>query len=149
MTWIPVLVFLLVLLAGVGGYFLLFVGRSDKAEIKKRISLLELRTLREEDIPEVLKEEVLSEVPLLNRLLSRLKSAVRIDRRLRQADMKMRVGTFVLLSLALFAAGVTAGKILHWPTIFALVAGLGLMAVPNIVVDVKRRLRLKRFMNYF
>jgi tight adherence protein B len=91
----------------------------------------------------------LSEVPVLNRLLSHLKSAVRIDRRLRQADMKMRVGTFVLLSLALFAAGVIAGKILHWPTIFALIVGLGLMAVPNTVVDVKRRLRLKKFMNYF
>src|SRR5512139_526588 len=149
MTWIAVIIFLLVLLAGVGGAFLLFGGGSDKAEVKKRISLLELRTLQKEDLPEVLKEEVLSEVPLLNRLLSGIRTAVRIDRRLRQADMKMRVGTFVLLSLALFAAGLIAGKILHWPTVFALIVGLGLMAVPNIVVDVKRRLRLKRFMNYF
>lgn len=149
MTWIPVLVFFLVLLAGVGGYFLLFAGRSDKAEIKKRISLLEIRALKKEDLPDVLKEEVLSEVPLLNRLLSGLRAAVRIDRRLRQADMKMRVGTFVLLTLALFAAGLLAGKFLRWPTIFSLVLGVGLMAVPNTVVDVKRRLRVKRFMNYF
>jgi len=149
MTWIPVLVFILVLLAGVGGYFLLWAGKAEKAEIRKRISLLEIRNLQGENLPDVLKTEVLSEVPLLNRLLSRVNTAVRIDRRLLQADMKLRVGTFVLLSLCLFLAGFIAGKILHWPAILSLLVGAVLMTVPNTVVNVKRRLRIKRFMNHF
>ena len=149
MIWIPILVFLLVLLAVVGGYFLLWAGRSGKAEVKKRISLLELRNLRDSDAPEFLKNEVLSEVPLLNRLLSRVNIATRIDRRLRQADMKIPVGTFLLLSLVLFSLGIIAGKILHWPTILSVVVGIALLTVPNIIVDIKRRRRLKRFLNHF
>ena len=149
MIWIPIAVFALVLLAVVGGYFLLSAGRSEKTEVKRRISLLELRNLRDSDAPEFLKNEVLSEVPLLNRLLSRVNIATRIDRRLRQADMKIPVGTFLLLSLVLFSLGIVAGRILHWPTLLSVVVGIGLLAVPNIIVDIKRRRRLKRFMNHF
>jgi len=149
MIWILIAIFALVLLAVVGGYFLLWAGRSEKAEVKRRISLLELRNLRDADVPEFLKDEVLSEVPLLNRLLSRVNIAARIDRRLRQADMKIPVGTFLLLSLVLFSLGIVAGRILHWPFILSVVVGIALLAVPNLVVDIKRRRRLKRFMNHF
>ena len=149
MIWIPLAVFALVLLVVVGGYFLLSAGRSEKAEVKRRISLLELRNLRDTDIPDFLKNEVLSDVPLLNRLLSRVNIATRIDRRLRQADMKMPVGTFLLLSLVLFFMGIIAGRILHWPTILSVVVGVALLLIPNIIVNIKRRRRLKRFMNHF
>jgi len=149
MIWIPVAVFALVLLAVVGGYFLLWAGRSEKAEVKRRISLLELRNLRDADVPEFLKDEVLSEVPLLNRILSKVNIAARIDRRLQQADMKIPVGTFLLLSLVLFSLGIVAGRILHWPTVLSVVVGIALFAVPNIIVDIKRRRRLKRYLNHF
>jgi len=149
MIWIPIAVFALVLLAVVGGYFLLWAGRSEKAEVKRRISLLELRNLRDADVPDFLKKEVLSEVPLLNRLLSRVNIAARIDQRLRQADMKIPVGTFLLLSLVLFSVGICAGWILHWPTILSVVVGIALLTIPNFIVDIKRRRRLKRFMNHF
>jgi tight adherence protein B len=86
---------------------------------------------------------------LLNRLLSRVNIAATIDRRLRQADMKMPVGTFLLLSLVLFFVGIVAGRILHWPTILSIVVGIALLTVPNLIVDIKRRRRLKRFMNHF
>ena len=149
MIWIPITVFALVLLLVVGGYFLLLAGRSEKAEVKRRISLLELRNVRDSDVPEYLKNEVLSEVPLVNRLLSRVNIAARIDRRLRQADMKIPVGTFLLLSLVLFSVGIVAGRLLHWPTILSAAVGIALLAVPNLIVDIKRRRRLKRFMNHF
>jgi tight adherence protein B len=149
MTWIPILVFLLVLLLVAGGYLLLGPGRTASSEVKKRLSLLELRNLEGEDLPEVLKSELLSDVPLMNQLLSRMKIAVQIDRRLRQADLKIRVGTFVLLSMALFAVGVSAGIILHWPAVIAPAIGLALLAIPNMYVNIKRRLRVKRFMNHF
>ena len=149
MIWIPIAVFALVLLLVVGGYFLLLAGRSEKAEVKRRISLLELRNVRDSDVPEYLKNEVLSEVPLVNRLLSRVNIAAKIDRRLRQADMKIPVGTFLLLSLVLFSVGIVAGRLLHWPTILSVVVGIVLLAVPNLIVDIKRRRRLKRFMNHF
>jgi tight adherence protein B len=149
MIWIPIAVFALVLLTVVGGYFLHSAGRSEKAEVKKRISLLELRNLRDADVPDFLKKEVLSEVPLFNRLLSRVNIAATIDRRLRQADMKMPVGTFLLLSLVLFFLGIFAGRLLHWPNILSIIVGTALLLIPNMIVNIKARLRLKRFMNHF
>jgi tight adherence protein B len=149
MIWIPITVFALVLLAVVGGYFLLIAGRREKTEVKRRISLLELRNLQDADIPQLLKKEVMSDVPLLNQLLSRVNVAAKMDQRLRQADMKMPVGTFFLLSLVLFSVGILAGRILHWPNILSIIVAIGLFVVPNLVVNIKRQRRLKRFMNYF
>ena len=93
MIWIPIAVFALVLLVVAGGYFLLWAGRREQAEVKRRISLLEIRNLQDADVPQFLKNEVLSEVPLLNKLLSKVNFAAKMDQRLRQADMKMPVGT--------------------------------------------------------
>lgn len=149
MFWIPLLVFLLVLVAVAGGYLLLTAPGSGRAEIKKRLSLLELRNLQGDDIPQVLKDELLSEVPPLNKILSKLDVAVRIDRRLRQADLQMKVGTFVLLSLTLGALGILAGQLLRWPLAISVVAGGLLFVIPNAVVDVKKRVRVKKFMSHF
>jgi tight adherence protein B len=149
MTWVPVFVFLLVLLVTAGGYFFLATGSTEEKEVKKRLSLLEIRSIQGDELPGVLKTEVLSDVPLLNRLLSRLDIATRIDRHLNQADMKMRVGRFLLLTVVLFFAGIGAGIILHWPTVISVAVGFVLMLIPNTVVNVKRRRRYKLFMNHF
>ena len=149
MNWVPVFVFLLVLLVSLGGYFFLAARRVGRGDIEKRLSLLQVRNLQGADLSEVLKKEVLSEVPLLNRLLSRFETTTRIDRRLKQADMTIRVGTFLLLSLALFLVGIVAGKIFHWPAVISVIVGGVLLCVPNIVVDARRRRRFKRFMSHF
>jgi len=149
MLWIPVLVFVIIVVVAGGIIFLLATGHPERSEVKKRLSLLELRNLNAEELPEVLRDQLLSDVPLLNQLLSRVNFAVQIDRRLRQADMDLRVGTFVLLSLALFFAGVISGRILRWPAPVSILMGLTLFVLPNIYVNVKRRLRVKRFMAHF
>jgi tight adherence protein B len=149
MIWVPVFVFLLVLLVSIGGYFFLSAGRTGRGEVEKRLSLLQVRNLQGDDLSEILKKDVLSEVPLLNRLLSRLQTATRIDRRLKQADMTIRVGTFVLLSLGLFLVGIVAGMLFHWPAVISVIVGGVLACVPTIVVDTRRRRRFKRFMNHF
>ncbi len=149
MIWIPVLTFVLVFAVAAGAYYFLSPGRTETTEIKKRISLLELRGLQGSEVPDVLKEELLSDVPLLHRLLSHIKVATDIDRRLLQADMKVRVGTFVLVSFSLLFAGYLMGRLLHWPAVIAIALGVGLFLVPNTVVNIKRRLRLKKFMNHF
>ena len=70
MIAVPVLVFAAVLVATVGGYFLLAPARESSRELKRRLGLLELRGIESADIPDVLKKELLSDVPLLQRALS-------------------------------------------------------------------------------
>ncbi len=149
MMWIPVLVFVLTLAVVLAAYFLLGPSRSEQAEVRKRLSLLELRNLQASETPEYLKSELLSTVPALNRILSHVNIAVRIDKRLKQANLEMNVGTFVLLSAVLLVAGPVAGAILHWPFLLSLIVGLILACVPNVVVDFKRRLRIRKFLSHF
>jgi tight adherence protein B len=149
MIAIALLVFTAVLAVTVGGYFLLAPASDSSRELKRRLALLELRGIETADIPDVLKEELLSDVPILQRALSRLKLAQRVDARLRQAGMEMKVGVFALLSVALFALGTLAGLFLHWPFFLAIFLGALLSTVPGTVVGVKGRRRMKAFTSQF
>ena len=149
MFWVSFLIFLAILLSLLVGYFLIVPGFTEKREIKKRLSLLELRTIQFEDLPEVLKSELLSDVPLFNRVLVNFNFAVQMDKRLKQANLEMRVGTFVLISCFLFGLGLLAGVLWRWPFPIILIVGGFLSMVPAFVVNVRKRNRVKRFILYF
>src|SRR4030067_710645 len=103
MLWISAILFVGILAVLLSLYFLIAPGWTERKEIKKRLSLLELRNLEYADLPDVLKSEPLSDVPALNRILPNLNVAVQIDSALKQANMEMKVGTFILLAFFLFA----------------------------------------------
>jgi len=147
--WVSFLVFALVMVVIVGVYFLVGPSRAKSSEVKKRLSLLELRSFATVDIPNVLKEDLLSDVPFFQRLLSKVDIAVRIDRRLKQADLEIRVGTFILISIVLFVVGATLGYFLHWPMPVSFLAGFLLSILPTLVVNIKRNLRFSRFLRNF
>lgn len=149
MIWIVIAVFVLTLVLVIAGYFLAAGQTAQLSEVKKRLSLLELRNLSGADLPEVLKTELLSDIPTLNLLLSKLNFAVQISRKLDQADMKMKVGTFLLLSFVLFGAAILVGTLLHWPFLLSFLLGVLLFFVPATVVNAKKRVRLKKFMVHF
>jgi tight adherence protein B len=149
MIAVALLVFAAVLIATVGGYLLLAPASESSRELKRRLALLELREIETADIPDVLKKELLSDVPLLQRALSRLRLAQRVDARLRQAGMEMKVGVFALLSVSLLAIGTLIGLVLHWPVVLAILLGALLATVPGTVVGVKRSRRMKAFTSQF
>jgi tight adherence protein B len=149
MFWISAILFVVILMVLLSLYFLIVPGWIEKKEIKVRLSLLELRNLLGEDLPDVLKSELLSDVPTLNKILANFKLAVRIDKRLRQANMEMKVGTFVLLIFFLFGFGIVVGGFLHWYFLICILFGAILALVPIIVINIKRNLRMKKFIMYF
>lgn len=149
MIWIPIVVFAAVGFIVGGVLLLMLTPRGGGDEIRKRLSLIELRSIDRGDLPDVLKKELLSDVPAINQILAHFQSAVRIDRRLRQADLTWKVGTFLFVSLILFALGVLAGILLHWPLLLAFAVGAVLLALPSIVVDVLRHRRMKAFLFHF
>jgi len=149
MLWIPPLVFVSVLVIVLGGIFLIATTRSEKAEVKKRLSLLRIRSLQHEDLLDFLKSELLSDIPLLNRILGRTRLAVRIDRWLWQGDVPVKVGTFVLLSIVLFGCGILVGLFLKWHIVLSVAAGSLLFSLPILVVNHRKRRRLKQFTALF
>ncbi|MBI5419069.1 MAG: type II secretion system F family protein [Deltaproteobacteria bacterium] len=149
MIVVALLVFASVLVAALGGYLLLSPGDPQKREITKRLALLELRNIEDADMPDVLKNDLLSDVPPLHRILASFDSALRIDMRLKQAGMRMKVGVFALLSLGGFGAGLLLGALLHWPVMISIPVGALLLLVPNTAVNIRRRRRFKTFMRHF
>ena len=149
MFWISVILFVVILMVLLSLYFLIIPGWMEKKEIKVRLSLLELRNLMREDLPDVLKSELLSDVPTLNKILTNFNVAVRIDKRLKQANMDMKVGTFILLSCFLFGFGLVVGGFLRWPFLLSVLFGVFLSLVPTIMVTVKKNRRMRNFIMYF
>jgi tight adherence protein B len=120
-----------------------------REDVEKRLSHLEKRTSPVALLPEIMKRQLFSDVPAFNQVLSHVNLAVLVDKRMQQADLKIKVGTFLLASLTLFASGVMAGFLLHWPLVFSLAFGALLLFLPNAYVNVKRRLRIKKFTFHF
>jgi tight adherence protein B len=149
MIVVALLVSAAVLAAALGGYLLLATRDPRSGEIMKRLALLEVRNIENADLPDALKNDLLSDVPPLHRILSSFNSALRIDTRLKQAGMRMKVGFFALLSLGGLAAGMLAGMLLRWPVAVSLAAAAILALGPNTYVNIKRRRRLKSFIRHF
>ena len=84
MLWIPILIFVAIMVGLLAAYFMIVPSWTEKREIKKRLSLLELRNLRLTDLPDILKSELLSDVPVINKILVKLNIAVRMDKLLKQ-----------------------------------------------------------------
>ena len=149
MIMISLAVFLLVLVVVIGGWYILLGYENEQKEVEKRLSHLETKGHLAEVLPTILKTQIMSDVPFLNQVLSRLKLAVRLDKRLQQAGLNLKVGTFVLLSITLFAFGTVVCLLLNWPLVLAMGFGLVLGLIPDTVVNFKRRLRIKNFTVHF
>ena len=150
MIWIPILVFLAVLVLVVGGYFLLGTGRGEKAELKKRLSLLEAAEPQGRGSPGSPEERAAERCSAVEPAAFPPELR-RPDRPAAAAGGSRYPGRhFVLLSLTLFASGMVVGKFLHWPAVLSVCSSASCCSsIPNLVVDVKRRLRIKRFMSHF
>jgi len=99
--------------------------------------------------PSLLRDESLSEIPTLDRLLHQSNLARRLDLLLRQADVKMRVGVLLLMILVLAAA---AFAIVSWITghvPLAIAAGVLLGAIPYWWVKRKKAIRVRKFEGSF
>jgi tight adherence protein B len=126
-------------------------SRTGRAQVlRDRLRAIDSAALRHEDSEiEILRDELLSEIPALNKLLARWSRASRLSLLLDQAGLKLRPGKFLLISAcaagAAFCATMAATN--SW-----ILAGAGLFfggVVPLVVMFVLRRRRFKRFETLF
>jgi len=91
------------------------------------------------------KEELLSALPTLNRVLLKLEIAPRLRQLLYQADLHWTAGTVILMCATAF---VIPAYLIHWRTgsvFFGMIAGILLGFTPIFFVLFKRRLRFAKF----
>jgi tight adherence protein B len=143
------LVMLLLFVALFVGLFALGTGWFRKGEgrvMRERLVALAQAAQRtpREDLA-LLRDELLSAIPAFNRLLSRFTRVSRLHKYLRQANVQMRPGKFLLFTVSLAAvAGLATGllRISSWLPLAA--AALG-VALPFLYVAQRRKARFYRF----
>jgi tight adherence protein B len=150
-----ILIFLLTFLvvaAMVFGVWVFAGADAGQEQIRKRMNAVHKAERRGGDVSQSLKlvrDEMLSDVPLLHRLLLQWSWSTKLQDYLAQAGMKAKPAKILLLSVVLGAgAYLTTGWFFHKPYL-SLPAGLVAATIPFLAVVLKRRRRLRKFEERF
>ena len=143
------LVFLIVVIACT--LPLLINTRQEGKKVLRRLEAIESarrRGHKSADL-ELMRDEMLSGVPLLNRLMLRWSAAGRLRRLLTQAGTQFKPGKLVLImAVAGLGSHLMVQQIYH-STLLGLLAGVAAGSFPLVVVIFKRRRRLREFERHF
>jgi tight adherence protein B len=131
--------------------YLLATRGSDKkrARLQQRLSEALLHSAHTEDAEVLLaRQELMSEIPSLNRFLLEVQVATRLKRVLDQADLQITITRLVMFSLmAGLLAGLAVSMLTPLPVIFVS-CGLCGAVLPFIHVFWKRKQRLNKFLEH-
>src|SRR5262245_29806461 len=145
-------IFLLAIVFIGGVYFFIWEmpERQKRRTIKDRLeSISEAGKRAPSPDLDLIKNELLSGVPVINKILLQFSHTNRLKMLIQQADMKLKVGTLVLVSIALFAVGALASyqflKILP----VCILVGAFFSLWPLFLVLYKRKKRFNKFEELF
>ncbi len=147
---IPFLVFITCMLGVFGAYLLATRGTEAKRKrLQERLSeaLLYSKRSGDEEV-QLARQELMSEIPALSRVLMRLRVATSLRRMLDQADLHITVSRLLMLS---GMAGLLAGLAVSMLTISKLLVATGAVAaasVPFLHIAYKRKKRLNAFLEH-
>jgi tight adherence protein B len=120
------------------------IGNPDRGKTRKRLRLLSLSRYHDE-IPDIVKKRLLSEIPLFNRLLYHVPGVRPFERLIRQADSQYPPGFFILLMVILAQVGFLASAIMIKTTTIALMAGFLSGILPLMYLRYKKKRRMDKF----
>jgi len=145
---IPFLVFIFCLCATLGAYLLATRGSEAKrARLKQRLTEALLHSANTEDVEVLLaREELMSEIPWLNRVLVQVQIATRLKRVLDQADLHITVTRLIMLAAIAGVLAALAASVLTISLLVVLASGLIGASLPFIHVFWKRKQRLEMFL---
>lgn len=143
-------VFLFALFLVLGAYLLATLGSDAKrARLRKRLSEALLHSAHTEDIEVVLaRNELLSEIPALNRILIRVQAALHLKQMLDQADLQITPSRLVMFSGMAGMLAALAVSMISISMIAMIVAGIVAAALPFVHVYWKRKKRFDRFLEH-
>jgi tight adherence protein B len=97
----------------------------------------------------LIRDEMLSEVPAIHRVMMRFSWSGRLRDLIEQSGMSVKPGKIVLISCVLALGGYVAARIFHIPLWVCAPIGLALGAAPFAVILFKRNRRLGQFEERF
>ncbi len=147
---LAILVFLIIILT-FAGIYVFTRGPRDGDIIRGRLEAIEKGTpfARNALDLNLIRDELLSSIPTLNRLLVRWSWPGRLRRFITQAGMQVRPGKVVLICAAMGLAALQGVKILYSNFWLAVAAGIPAALLPMIFVAVQRSRRMAAFEREF
>lgn len=143
-------VFLFALFLVLGAYLLATHGSDAKrARLRQRLTEALLHSAHTEDIEVVLaRNELLSEIPALNRVLVRVQAALHLKQMLDQADLQITPSRLVMFSGMAGMLAALAVSMISISMVMMIIAGVVAAALPFIHVYWKRKKRFERFLEH-
>ena len=147
---ISFLVFLFALFLVLGAYLLATHGTDAKrARLQKRLADALLHSAHTEDMEVVLaRNELMSEIPWVNRSLIRVQAALQLKRMLDQADLHITPSRLIMFSAMAGMLAALAASVVSVFILLTLAAGVLAAAVPFIHVWWKRKKRFDAFLEH-
>jgi tight adherence protein B len=145
---IPFLVFIACMFMVFGAYLLATrESEAKRKRLQQRLTdtLLYSRGSTDAEI-QLARNELLSEIPALDRVLVQFQLATRLRRTLDQADLHITVSRLVMLSLMAGVLAATAVSMLTISLLLVFAAGAAATSVPFLHVFYRRRRRLNAFL---
>jgi tight adherence protein B len=118
-------------------------GSTERRKIRKRLKTVS-SSISESKIPEILEKRVLSEVPFINLMLSRIRVVERLERLVNQANVKHTLGFFVLVSLLLASMGYLGTTLIIKSQIPGVMFAVPLGATPLLYLLRKQKKRMRK-----
>ena len=147
---IPFLVFITCMLGVFGAYLLATRGTEAKRKrLQQRLSeaLLYSHRSGDEEI-QLARQELMSEIPALSRVLMRVRVATSLRRMLDQADLHITVSRLMMLSLMAGLLAALAVSMLTISNLLIVTGALVASSVPLLHIAYKRSKRLKKFLEH-
>lgn len=148
---LTLLIFVGVLGLSATALYFLSARASSRKQMRARLGAMQEPSLHPavEGKEELIRQEVLSDIPALHRIFSEIPVMSRLQLYLRQAGLKMRAATLLLVSLVLSLVGFLFGLMSNFPWLLIGLSALGAAMIPLLVVSVKRQRRFSKFEELF
>ena len=125
-------------------YAFSIIRNPDRSKIRKK-----LRTITsgddKEELPNIFRRRVLSDVPALNEILLKITGIERLDRLLHLANIKYPLGFFVLLSIILAVSGSLVCFKISENLWVSLIVSVPLACIPFLYIYRKKKKRMRKF----
>ena len=116
----------------------------DRKKIRKRLKTFSYKESKNE-LPDILQKKVLSDVPLLNKILLHVPGRQYFNRLLQQANVHYPLGVFILLTFFLAITSCCVSSLITRNKVFVVIITLLLSGTPFFYLCLKKKKRMEKF----
>lgn len=120
------------------------IRNPDQRKIKKRLKTFPSE-INQDINPNILRIKLLSDVPLLNKILLLIPGSQSLNRLLQQANVQYRLGVFILLTIFLAITSFLAGLLIINNYVHSIIISLLMAGIPFFYLRLKKIKRMRKF----